>query len=213
MRQSQLDLTTEKLLDRVLSGDAAAIDILFQEHRRRLRQMVGAQLSPMVRARVDPSDVVQETILEAHRRLPEYLISRPIPFYPWLRQLAGERLAKVHRFHLGTKARDAKREHSQPWPLADDSMNQLADGLMASQSGPMQRMLREEMRSRVRRSLDALTFGDRQILILRILEDVSTADAAAILGLSESAVRTRQLRALQRFQQLICDDMLSEDSE
>jgi DNA-directed RNA polymerase specialized sigma24 family protein len=59
--------------------------------------MVAVRIDPRLAARVDPSDVVQETLTEAHRRLDDYLAARPVPFYPWLRQLVRDRLADLHR--------------------------------------------------------------------------------------------------------------------
>jgi len=210
MPASEPNPATELLLSQADQGDGQAVESLFQIHRRRLRQMVAVQLDPRIRARVDPSDVVQETILEAHKRLPEYLRSRPLPFYPWLRQLAAERLAKVHRRHLGTKGRAVTREEPPAWPLPDDSLARFAEQVLADDTSPVQQLLRDEMRRRVREALDQLPADDRQILVMRVLEELSTSEAAAVLGISESAVRMRQLRALQRFQKLIRGDSESE---
>src|SRR5437763_1411592 len=99
---------TDLLLDRAASGDGTARRQLLDKHRRRLRRMIALRLDRRLAARVDPSDVVQEALADAGRKLDGYLRDRPLPFYPWLRQLAWERLVKLHRRHTAGK-RDVAR--------------------------------------------------------------------------------------------------------
>src|SRR3954471_13423303 len=112
------DPDTGELLDRAAAGDTPARQQLLARHRDRLRRMVAVRLDPRVAARVDPSDVVQEALLEAARKLPDYLRERPVPFYPWLRRLAWEHLLKLHQRHLAAK-RDAAREEPRAPALPD----------------------------------------------------------------------------------------------
>jgi RNA polymerase sigma-70 factor (ECF subfamily) len=79
------DVDTEQLLDQAAAGDEAARGQLLQRHRTRLKRMVTVRADPRLVARVDPSDVVQETLIEAAAQLGHYLRRRPLPFYPWLR--------------------------------------------------------------------------------------------------------------------------------
>src|SRR4051794_10800729 len=92
---------TDHLLDRAAAGDVAARQRLLERHRPRLRRMVALRLDQRLRARVDPSDVVQEALFDADQELSDYLKRRPIPFYPWLRQLAWDRLIDLNRRHIG----------------------------------------------------------------------------------------------------------------
>ena len=101
---------TEELLRRVEGGDPEARDALLLRHRARLRQLVALRMDPRLAARVDASDVVQETLAEADRRMSDYLRERPLPFYPWLRRLALDRLAVQHRFHVRAARRSVRRE-------------------------------------------------------------------------------------------------------
>src|SRR5437870_3588834 len=104
---------TEELLRRAGEGDAVARGALLDRHRRRLRQMIACRMDPRLAARLDPSDVVQETLAEADRRLDGYLNERPLPFYPWLRKLAWDRLVEQHRRHLRARRRSVLREQAE----------------------------------------------------------------------------------------------------
>src|SRR5213080_1218802 len=101
---------TDQLLASASRGDATARGRLLERHRPRLRRMVAVRLDRRVAARVDPSDVVQDAMLEAAARLDEYLRERPIPFYPWLRRMAADRLADAYRRHLRAGRRAVGRE-------------------------------------------------------------------------------------------------------
>jgi RNA polymerase sigma-70 factor (ECF subfamily) len=196
---------TDQLLQNYRRGDSAAEGQLLQRHRGRLRQMIALRLDGRLRARVDPSDVLQDTLAEAARKLAVYARDRPLPFYPWLRRLAWERLVQLHRWHVRTGKRSVKREEA--WlPLPDESAVQLADRLASRGSSPSARLQRSEMRARVQDALARLSDRDREVLVLRYLEHLSTREIAAVLGLAESGVKTRQLRALQRLRDLLDDN-------
>jgi RNA polymerase sigma-70 factor (ECF subfamily) len=198
---------TEHLLERVAAGDCAARDQLLQRHRRRLGRMVSVRFDPRLAARVDPSDVVQETLAEAAVNLDRYLRERPLPFYPWLRQLAQRRLIDLHRRHVQARRRSVTREVG-PTGLPDHSALVLADRLFARTSSPSAGLRRQERRDRVRAALAALPEQDREVLVLRILEALPTRETAAVLGISEVAVRSRQVRALDRLKVLLGPDFL-----
>src|SRR5437763_17147579 len=123
---------TDRLLARAASGDGRARQELLARHRKRLRRMVALRLDRRLAARLDPSDIVQEALADAARKLDGYLRDRPLPFYPWLHRLAAERLTQAHRHHLGAQARAAGREQPcGPFPT-DESARQLAERLADS---------------------------------------------------------------------------------
>jgi len=195
---------TDDLLRRAGLGDAAAADCLFQWHRKRLRRMVGVRIDRRLAARVDPSDVVQEALADAARRLPEYLRDRPLPFFPWLRRLAWDRLAALYRTHVRTARRSVARE--EPPALPGESVLALADRLVGKTSGPSTRWRRAERRALVRRALEQLPEQHREVLVLRQLEELSVAEVAAVLGIGEKAVYARQLKALERLREALSRD-------
>ena len=104
------DQESEQLLQRARAGDQAALDDLFSRHRRALRRMVDLRLNRKLRGRIDPSDVVQDALVEASRRLAAYVVAPKLPVYLWLRSFAQQKLLEVHRFHLGAAKRDARLE-------------------------------------------------------------------------------------------------------
>jgi len=199
------DQETDALLARAAGGDPAAGQQLLARHRDRLRRMVAVRLDPRLAARLDPSDVVQEALLEAARKLPDYLRARPLPFYPWLRRLAWERLLKLHQRHRAA-TRDAARDERMAPALPEGSVQELAQRLIASGTSPSGRAVRAETRDRVRAALAALPDADREVLVLRYLEGMTTAEVAAVLGLGESAVKMRHRRALDRLSHVLGDD-------
>src|SRR5436309_11692394 len=104
---------TEELLDAVSRGDVKARGQLLERHRPRLRRMVAIRFDRRLAARVDPSDVVQESLAEAAARLSDYVRTRPLPFYPWLRRIAADRLADAGRRHLRAGRRSVGREEAE----------------------------------------------------------------------------------------------------
>jgi RNA polymerase sigma-70 factor (ECF subfamily) len=186
---------TDELLDRAAS-ESAARGALLDRHRARLRRMVAVWLDPRLSARLDPSDVIQDVLAEADRRLDAYLRDRPLPFYPWLRQFAADRIANLHRDHLRTARRAVGREESAGLP--DHSAAELADRLAAPDPGPSEAARRVEQRSRVRAALAGLPGPDREVLTLRYLEELSAAEVGIVLGVTEAAAKKRVLRAVER---------------
>jgi RNA polymerase sigma-70 factor (ECF subfamily) len=193
------------LVERAVRGDYQAREQLLAGNRARLRQMVAVRLDRRVSPRVDPSDVVQDALAEAARKLPDYLKEQPVPFYPWLRRIAWEHLAKAHRRHLGTKKRSIAREVAGEGALPDESVLLLAARLVDPGDSPSAHLAREELCARVQGALARLAEYDREVLALRYLEDLSIREMAAILGISEGAVKMRHLRALERLRPLLSD--------
>jgi RNA polymerase sigma-70 factor (ECF subfamily) len=197
---------TDELLQRSQAGDRQARGALLQRHRKRLRRLIALRLDRRLAARLDPSDIVQEVLAEADRRLDQYLRQRPLPFYPWLRQLACDRLADAHRRHVQAKRRSVRREDPEPLGLPGGSAWRLADRLLASGVCPSEAFRRDELRQRVRTALASLAEADREVLVLRYLEQLSAKDVGAVLGVSEAAAKKRALRALQKLRALLGGD-------
>jgi RNA polymerase sigma-70 factor (ECF subfamily) len=194
---------THDLLERSFRGEALARQELLARHRSRLKRMVALRLDRRLAARVDPSDIVQEALADAAGHLDDYLRERPLPFYPWLRQFAWERVVKAHRRHIHAQARSIVREEQPEMALSDDSVRQLAQRLVSSGTSPSRRAAREEERQRVRSALAALEPTAREVLVMRHLEQMETDEIAAALGVTAAAVRNRLYRALIRLRAVL----------
>ena len=208
MGASQPD--TDELLRAAEHGDGTARQHLLARHRSRLRQMVAVHLDRRLAARIDPSDVVQETFLDAALKLSDYLREQPLPFYPWLRQLAWQRLERLHRDHVQRHRRSVLREEGPGQLSLDSSADALANLLKASGTSPSRQLIRDEMSRRVQDALNRLGPNDRELLIMRYLEEMSAAEIGAVLGIGAGAVRTRHVRALARLRRLLDDDRSEE---
>jgi RNA polymerase sigma-70 factor (ECF subfamily) len=195
---------TEELLQRAGEGDDDARQQLLLRHQARLRQMVAVRMDRRLAARVDPSDLVQEALMDAHERLSDYIRKRPLPFYPWLRRLTWERLVRLHRRHLHADRRSVLRERGPALP--DESAAELADRLGGKTSSPSSGAVRTELRDRLRTALARLAERDREVLVLRYLEQLSTADIAGVLEISPGAARVRHTRALTRLHALLGEE-------
>ena len=204
MLESQ-EADTDQLLARFADGDESCLHELLIRHRGRLRQMVTVRMDARLSARVDPSDVVQEVLIEAARKLPDYAQEQPLPYYPWLRQIAWECLVQLHRRHVVARRRTVEREAVVGMELSDESVMHLAKRFVTSGTSPSGNLLRKELRQRVRDGLDSLADQDREILVLRYLEQLKVNEVSVVLGISEGAATMRQLRALERLRGLLQD--------
>jgi RNA polymerase sigma-70 factor, ECF subfamily len=197
---------TADLLERARAGDSQALNDIFARHRDRLRRMVELRLDGRLRARLDASDVVQDAYLEVARRLEEYLREPRVPLFLWLRLVVGERLAALHRHHLGTHMRDAGREVSLyrgAVPMASSAA--LAAQLLGRHTSPSQAAVRAERALRLQEALNALDPMDREVLALRHFEELDRAEAAQVLSISEAAAAKRYVRALKRLKEALAD--------
>jgi RNA polymerase sigma-70 factor (ECF subfamily) len=195
---------TKRLLRDAAQGDRDGWGKLLEQHRVRLRRMLGLRLDPRLQGRIDASDVLQETYLEASARLPEYLRNPTMPFFLWLRFLAGQKLVTLHRHHLGAQMRDAGREVSiYRGRLPETSSAALAAPLEGHPPPPRAAAIRAELKIRLQEALNSMDALDREVLALRHFEQLSLAETAELLGLTESGASRRHLRALKRLKEVL----------
>jgi RNA polymerase sigma-70 factor (ECF subfamily) len=197
---------TIELVRLAVDGDRAAMEVLLARHREQLSRMVSVRLDPRLRGRLDPSDIVQDVLVEASQKMAAQLREKPANFYPWLRGLAWDRLCRIHRYHVGAQKRSVAREE-RDWQVHvdDESVVKLAECIAATGGGPSSRLIHEELRARVREALTQLPSKDREVLVLRFLEGLSTQDSAGVLGVTVNTVKVRQFRAIERLQELLGD--------
>jgi RNA polymerase sigma-70 factor (ECF subfamily) len=166
--------------------------------------MVALRINRRLRGRVDPSDIVQEAYIDAARRIGEYIANPQVPFYLWLRVLAGQRLVDQYRRHLGTQARDITREFTLYHGMMPEATSAaLAAQLLGRLTTPSEAAMRAERRLRLQEALNQLDPIDREILALRHFEQLTNGEAAAALMLDKSAASKRYARALVRLKDIL----------
>ena len=189
------DSEVERLLGLAGRGNVEARGMLLARFREPLKLLAANRLDRRMASRVDPSDVAQEVLAEADRRLEGYLRGRPLRFYPWLVQFARDVLIEARRKHVGAANRSVLREDL---PASGSGL-----APVASDTGPIDRAIRRERRATVRSALDRLPAEDRNVLLLRHVEGLSVEESAEALSLSEEAVKSRHRRALERLRGLL----------
>jgi RNA polymerase sigma-70 factor, ECF subfamily len=185
-------------------GDAGSWQALVEESRQRLRRMVAFRLDHRLQGRVDPSDVLQDAYLEAWRDLGAYLRRPEIPFFLWLRGIAGNKLRELHRHHLGTRMRDPRREVStRGKTMQETTSTAMAAELLGNLTRASEEAVRLELKLRLQDALNTMDPLDREVLALRHFEQLSPAETAGVLGIKEKAAGMRYVRALRRLKEIL----------
>lgn len=188
----------EAMLARARDGDRDALSAVFDAHEPGLRRMVELRLDRALRRRLEPADVVQETLLEAARRFDAWRAAPAFPFRVWLRSICASSLVNAQRTHLGAQKRDVARERPVAAERPSVSSANAAELFVASQTSPSQAAMREEAHDALQRALDELDELDREIVVLRSFEELSNEEAAIELGIEPTAASKRFARALAR---------------
>ena len=190
---------TQRLLEEARAGAPGAVNRLLGRHRAYIGRFVELRLDPQLRARVDPSDVVQEAQMEAARRLDGYLKDAPLPFRLWLRRIAQDRLLMLRRHHRGAGRRTVTREAALP----EESSLEFARQLLAAGTSPSARLAASELAHRVQQAVAQLPEADREIVLLRNFEGLSNQEVAQLLEIQPATASQRYGRALLRLRKLL----------
>jgi len=194
---------TDRLLQDAAAGNPTAASDLLEQHRAALRRMIAMRLDRGVARRIDASDVVQDVLLEASKRLADYLQDPRMPFHLWLRHLALDRMIDLHRRHHAQR-RDVGRERAlQAGSLSGKSSLDLAAQLQDQELTPAAAAIRKELAGRFLAALDTMDEPDREIILLRHVEQLGNSEAAEALGLAPAAAGMRYLRALRRLRTML----------
>jgi RNA polymerase sigma-70 factor (ECF subfamily) len=195
---------TQELLTQAKAGDADAVEQLLTKHREAVRRMIDLRLDPAIVQRLDASDVVQEVLIEANRRLQDYLKAPAMPFHLWLRHIAKDHLIDAHRRHHLAQKRGVNREqpiHRPAW--ADRSSLDLAAQLLDQDLTPASAAIQEELQRRLREAIEQLDDDDREVILMRHYEMLANQEVAESLGLTEAAASMRYLRAVRKLRDLL----------
>jgi RNA polymerase sigma-70 factor (ECF subfamily) len=146
---------------------------------------------------------VQEALLTAANIIQEFAQERPVAFYPWLRRITWERMVDMQRQHLDAKRRAVLREVQPRGSFSEASRCELARKLVRDGPAPSRAIHDQEAREQLARALEQLEPGQREVILLRYLEQLSLADTAGVLNITPDAVKMRQLRAIRRLREIL----------
>ena len=166
--------------------------------------MVALRMDRRLQGRIDASDILQEALVDAAKRIGDFNKQDKMSFYVWLRWITGEKLLNEHRRHLGVQMRDANREVSiyrRAMPAA--SSFSIARHLLGQLTSPTQAAAKTELKRIIQKVLEDMDSTDREILVLRNFEELSTTETAEVLGLKRSTAAKRYLTALKRLRQAL----------
>jgi RNA polymerase sigma-70 factor (ECF subfamily) len=192
----------EQLLRQARAGDAATLGRLLEMYRRYLALLARVQIGQRLQGKVDASDVVQETFLEAHKNFATFRGGSEGEFLRWLRQILAANMADLLRRYLGTRGRDVRLEREIENAF-DQSSVLLDRGLVAPQSSPSQQAVRREQAVLLADALAQLPDDYREALVLRHLEGLTFPAVAARMGRSLDSVEKLWMRGLARLRQIL----------
>ena len=193
------------LLRHAQRGNEDALNEVLIKHRDRLRRMVAVRMNQKLQGRVDASDVIQDTFIEASRALDSFLANPTMPVFVWLRRLAGEKLIQAHRNHLGAQKRAAGREQQNYGGAPAATSQSLAIQLAANMTSPSQAAQKNEAKDQLMAALENMDAMDREILTLRHFEHLNSRETADVVGMSYEAVKKRYVRALDKLQKILVE--------
>ncbi len=195
-----MSLNPGHLLREAREGADEARGALLESYRVYLDLLARVEIGRRLRKKVDASDVVQETFLEAHRNFGTFRGSSEAEFVAWLRSILAARIANLVRHFVGTQARDVRREEGLQIDL-DQSSRALDRGLVALQSTPSQQVARREQGVLLAAALARLPDEYREVVVLRHLEELPFPEVAARMGRTVDSVQKLWVRALARLRQ------------
>ena len=178
-------------------ADMADLGRLLEEHRSKLLAVVQRRLDPALARRISPEDVLSDAFLQARRRWPSFQELNGLTPYAWLYRIVMDCLIEAWR-HETRDCRDPG--HEMPWP--ERSSIQLAMSLVSPGTSPSEAAQRHHVCERMRQTLAMLGSHDQEILWMRHYDDLTFKEAAAVLGIKESAANLRYVRALRRLKNL-----------
>ena len=173
----------------------------FEPHRPHLLRIANEKISPMLRRRLTPEDIVQETLLNACKRESFFANREDIPLLRKLKIIMEQTLAAMERRYLQSKKRDIFRD-AELYNAIGTNTADYANGVMQADSspGPLTYTARQERIALLHRIITGMPEADRRVLELRILRGHNNKESADCLGISEKNASIRFVRAIQRLQ-------------
>ena len=186
-------------LAQLLDGGQEAVAELFARYRDKLLRMIALRIDCRLLSKVDSEDLLQEAFVTAARRIVDYLDRPAVPVFVWLRQITAQILVDTHRRYLGAQMRDVRQEVTFRRANGTGTSSVfLVTHLADSLTSPSQCAVRQELLAAMTTALQQLSETDREVLVLRHLEELNNHEVAEILEIDKYAASKRYLRALAR---------------
>jgi RNA polymerase sigma-70 factor (ECF subfamily) len=185
------------MIQEARAGMDAVLGPLLDLYRNYLRLLARLEIGRRLQGKLDASDLVQETFLEAHRHFARFQGTSEPQLVSWLRQILAAKVANLLRHYLGTQGRDVRLERELATDL-DNSSRALGEKLIASLSSPSQQAMQREQVVLLADALERLPTDYREVIILRHLEGASFPEVARRMERSVDSVQKLWLRALAR---------------
>jgi len=195
-----------ELLERARRSEVGeAVGTLLEVYRNYLHLLAQTQIDLHLRGRTDPSDLVQETMMEAFRDFRQFSGRTEAELMGWLRRILIHNLARAVEKQLRTLKRDARREVSLERRLVaiENSSGKMEEALLSQGSSAQTKAQRRELAAVMADQLARLKPDYREAIVLRNLEGLSFEEVGRRMGRSVGAVRMLWLRALDRLKQLL----------
>ena len=194
-----------QLVTQARAGNTNAFAQLFERYSNLVRMTLRSQISPELRAKVDASDLLQETFLTASRSMAEFEGNEPETFVRWLQVIAARRVADAYRRYFDFEKRDLRKEVPLDQLLArsDRSAARLVEQLADSASGPLSVAHRHEQALRLADAMAALPEHYREVLQLRYLEERPLGEIAELLGRTKGSTAMLMARAIEKMKELL----------
>ena len=197
---SNSPIASLKLLAEAKNGDADSLGLLLRKYFRYLNSLSRGHIDDRIRMRVSASDVVQETLLEAHRDFQNFAGTSLEEFTGWLRKILFHNLATAIENHVLTAKRDVRKQRSLDEKHND--ANQTAAGfkhsLEANVSSPSSPIVRNESLEQLRLAISHLPESYRLVIEMRHFEGLSFNEIAERIGRNPGATRMLWVRAVEK---------------
>src|SRR5262245_16126848 len=191
---TSMNETVHELLIQARAGDRQALERLFALCRNYVRIIAQAEIQTWLRVKVDPSDLVQQSLLEAYRGFERFQGKTTAEWLAWLRRIIGHNAADCVRLYRGTDKRQVSREV----PLDGFAFREPSSG----RETPSQELMRKERELVLADALAHLSDDHREVVLLRNLQRLPFDEVAQRMGRSRPAVQMLWLRAVRRLQEL-----------
>jgi RNA polymerase sigma-70 factor (ECF subfamily) len=192
----------QSLIELARHGEEAATGRLLAAYGEYLKLLARVQIGRRLQGKLDASDLVQETFMDAHRQMPNFKGSSEGELLAWLRRILAGHVAMTVRRYFGAKGRDINLERGIAAQI-DQSSQAMDGGLIGSNTTPSQHVARREQSVLLADALAKLSEDHREAIVLRHLEGLSLVETAARMGRSEDSVQKLYVRGLMNLRRLM----------